>query len=158
MPGEAIGTAAAGPADAQRYMALVAAATDRLMAADDPAAMIDSLFALIRDEMRLDVFFHFRRDGDVVRLDTSGGLTRAERLAAAELDISLSACGQAMRERRVLHLTDIQTSGDAQTAFVRSLGSMSICVCRCFMGTRCWACSVSDGGPRGRSTRMSGGC
>ena len=31
MPGEAIGTAAAGPADAQRYMALVAAATDRLM-------------------------------------------------------------------------------------------------------------------------------
>ncbi len=81
MPGEAIGTAAAGPADAQRYMALVAAATDRLMAADDPAAMIDSLFALIRDEMRLDVFFHFRRDGDVVRLDTSGGLTRAERQA-----------------------------------------------------------------------------
>ncbi|WP_433910219.1 GAF domain-containing protein [Sphingomonas yabuuchiae] len=122
MPGEAIGTAAAGPADAQRYMALVAAATDRLMAADDPAAMIDSLFALIRDEMRLDVFFHFRRDGDAVRLETSGGLTRAERHAAADLDIGPSACGQAMRERRVLHLTDIQTSGEAQTAFVRSLG------------------------------------
>jgi two-component sensor histidine kinase len=122
IPGEAIGTAVAGPADAQRYMALVAAATDRLMTADDPVAMVDSLFALIRDEMRLDVFFHFRRDGDAVRLETSGGLTRAERQAAADLDVDASVGGQVMRERRTLHLTDIQTSQDARTAFVRSLG------------------------------------
>lgn len=122
LPGEAIGPAAPSPADAQRYLSLVAAATDRLMAADDPGAMIDSLFALIRDELRLDVFFHFRRDGDAVRLETSGGLTRAERQAAADLDIGPSACGQAMRERRTLHLTDIQTSVEARTAFVRSLG------------------------------------
>lgn len=103
-------------------MALVAAATDRLMAADDPAAMIDSLFALIRDEMHVDIFFHFRRDGDAVRLETSGGLTRAERQAANTLDIGSFACGQAMRERRTLHQTDVQARDDAGTSFVRSLG------------------------------------
>ncbi|WP_322963384.1 GAF domain-containing protein [Sphingomonas fuzhouensis] len=122
LPGEATGTVATGSADARRYLSLVAAATDRLMAADDPGAMIDSLFALIRDELQLDVFFHFRRDGDAVRLETSGGLTRAERLAAVDLDVGSSACGQVMRERRTLHLTDIQTSGAADTAFMRTLG------------------------------------
>jgi len=122
LPGEAIETAAAGPADGQRYLSLVAAATDQLMAADDPGAMIDSLFALIRKDLRLDVFFHFRRDGDAVRLETSGGLTPAERQAASSLDVGPSACGQVMRERRTLHLTDIQTSDEARTGFVRSLG------------------------------------
>lgn len=122
LSGEANGAAAADPADAQRYLSLVVAATDRLMAADDPAAMIDSLFALIRDELRLDVFFHFRRDGEAIRLETAGGLTRTEWQAAAGLDIGPSVCGQAMRERRTLHLTDIQASGEERTGFVRSLG------------------------------------
>ena len=91
LPGEATGTAVADPADAQRYLSLVAAATDRLMAADDPAAMIDSLFALIRDELQLDVFFHFRRDGEAVRLETAGGLARASRQAAAGLGMGAAA-------------------------------------------------------------------
>jgi hypothetical protein len=110
------------PADARRYLALVTAATERLMAADDPAGMIDSLFALIRDELRLDVFFHFRRDAEVARLETSGGLTRAERHAAATLDVEGSVSGQVMRERRPLHFARIQQGDDAQTAFVRTLG------------------------------------
>lgn len=110
------------PADARRYLALVTAATERLMAADDPAGMIDSLFALIRDELRLDVFFHFRRDAEVARLETSGGLTRAERYAAATFDVEASVSGQVMRERRPLHFAGIQQSDDAQTAFVRTLG------------------------------------
>ncbi|KTT69515.1 hypothetical protein NS319_10225 [Sphingomonas sanguinis] len=114
--------AAIDPADARRYLSLVTAATERLMAADDPAAMIDSLFALIRDELRLDVFFHFRRDGDVVRLDTSGGLTRAQRQAMAMLDIDMSISGLVMRDRRPLHLTDIQQVDESLTDFVRTLG------------------------------------
>ncbi|WP_294237921.1 histidine kinase dimerization/phosphoacceptor domain -containing protein [uncultured Sphingomonas sp.] len=109
-------------ADPWRHLALVTAATERLMMADDPAVMLESLFALIRDELDLDVFFHFRRDGDATRLAASGGLTGEERQAAALLKIEGSACGQAMCERRALHLTGIQQSGEARTGFVRSLG------------------------------------
>ena len=114
--------AAVDPADARRYLSLVTAATERLMAADDPAAMIDSLFALIRDELRLDIFFHFRRDGDVARLDTSGGLTRAQRQAVAMLDVDMSISGLVMRERQPLHLTDIQQVDESLAGFVRTLG------------------------------------
>lgn len=119
--GDVIATAA-DTADVRRYLALVTAATERLMAADDPAAMVDSLFALIRDELRLDMFFHFRRDGEGTRLATAGGLTQAERHEAARLDIEGSACGEVMRERRPLHLTDIQRSSESRTGYVRSLG------------------------------------
>ena len=122
LPGDAIGSVTADPDVARRYLALVAAATDRLMAADDPGAMIDALFALIRDELHLDIYLNFRRDGASIRLEASGGLSRGQRSAAAGLDIETSACGQAMRERRTLHLTGIQESGEARTAFVRSLG------------------------------------
>ncbi|MDR6115346.1 two-component sensor histidine kinase [Sphingomonas sp. SORGH_AS789] len=122
LPDDAIGSVTANPDVARRYLALVAAATDRLMAADDPAAMIDALFALIRDELDLDVYFNFRRDDRSVRLEASGGLSRAQRTEAASLDMTQSACGQAMRERRALHLTDIQESGEVRTSFVRSLG------------------------------------
>ncbi|WP_320452097.1 GAF domain-containing protein [Sphingomonas sp. CFBP8993] len=122
LTGDAMAEVGVDPADARRYLALVTAATERLMAADDPGAMIDSLFALIRDELRLDVFFHFRRDGEVARLETSGGLTRAERQAAAALDVEGSVSGQVMRDRRPLHFSQIQQGDDAQTAFVRMLG------------------------------------
>ncbi|MEJ8629164.1 hypothetical protein P0F65_03560 [Sphingomonas sp. I4] len=146
------------PADARRYLALVTAATERLMAADDPGAMIDSLFALIRDELRLDVFFHFRRDGEVARLETSGGLTRAERQAAAALDVEGSVSGQVMRDRQPLHFSQIQQGDDAQTAFVRMLGSMSICACRFCTARNCSARWVSGVVARGPLPRMSGGC
>ncbi|MDQ1230275.1 GAF domain-containing protein [Sphingomonas sp. SORGH_AS 879] len=122
LPGDTIATATADSVDVRRYLALVAAATERLMTADDPAAMIDSLFALIRDELQLDVFFHFRRDGGATRLEAWGGLTRAERHAAAMLDVESSACGQVMRERRTLHLTDVQGNAETRTSYVRSLG------------------------------------
>ncbi|WP_343525592.1 GAF domain-containing protein [Sphingomonas sp.] len=122
LPGDAIGSVTADPDVARRYLALVAAATDRLMAADDPGAMIDALFALIREELQLDIYLNFRLDGTSIRLEASGGLSRAQRTKVVGLDIATSACGQAMRERRPLHLTDIQESGEARTAFVRSLG------------------------------------
>lgn len=119
---DAIGAVAADPAVARRHLTLIAEATDRLMAADDPRAMIDSLFTLIRDELRLDFYFNYRRDDATTRLEASGGLSRDAWQAAARLDIEETACGLAMRERRSLHLTDIQASRDPRTAFVRSLG------------------------------------
>lgn len=118
---DSTGTSGVDPIDPRRYLALITAATERLMAADDPAVMIESLFALIRDDLHLDVFFHYRRDDDGTRLRASGGLTQEERRAAAALEVEGSACGQAMRERRTLHLTEVQRSREAQTAFVRAI-------------------------------------
>ncbi len=119
---DAIGPVASDPDTTRRYLALIAAATDRLMGADDPARMIEALFELIRDELRLDLFFNFRRDADDIRLEACGGLSPAQRRAMADLDIAGSLCARAMRERRVLHLTDIQHSDDPAAAFVRSIG------------------------------------
>ena len=110
------------PDATRRYLALIAAATDRLMGADDPALMIEALFELIRDELRLDLFFNFRSDGDAVQLEACGGLTPAEQRAAMRIDVAGSVCGQVMRERRVLHLAGIQRSDDPAAAFVRSVG------------------------------------
>lgn len=119
---DVIAPVAGDPDATRRYLALIAAATDRLMGADDPALMIEALFELIRDELRLDLFFNFRSDGDAVQLEACGGLTPAEQRAAMRIDVAGSVCGQVMRERRVLHLAGIQRSDDPAAAFVRSVG------------------------------------
>ena len=128
LPGEAIETAAAGPADGQRYLSLVAAATDQLMAADDPGAMIDSLFALIRKDLRLDVFFHFRRDGDAVRLETSGGLTPAERqarLAAGQAaSKSLSGAGGGPAGEITLEMLATMSEADFEKFAAKNPGKL----------------------------------
>lgn len=106
----------------RRYLTLIASATDRLMAADDPVLMTETLFDLIRDELRLDVFFNFRVDGDDIRLEAFGGLTSQARGALMGMDVATSLCGRAMDERRSLHVTDIQSSDDPCAAFVRAIG------------------------------------
>lgn len=114
--------AAAPPDLSRRYLALAAEAADRLLAATDPARMVDELFALIRAELRLDVFFNYRHDDGLLRLEAYAGLTAQQAQDGAELRLGEAVCGCAALERRRIHAEAVQRSDSPQLAFVRSIG------------------------------------
>jgi len=106
----------------RRYLGLVGGVAERLLAAHDPAAMVDELFALIRDELQLDVFFNYRRSGDRLVLEASGGLTEAEAAAAATLALGEAVCGCVARDAQPRHMVAVQASDEPLAAFVRGMG------------------------------------
>ncbi|MBW6526717.1 GAF domain-containing protein [Sphingomonas sp. RHCKR7] len=114
--------AGAAPDLSRRYLALAAEAADRLLAATDPARMVDELFALIRAELRLDVFFNYRHDEGLLRLEAYAGLTAQQARDGAQLRLGEAVCGCAALERRRIHASGVQGSDDPHLAFVRSVG------------------------------------
>ncbi|MEH3040522.1 MAG: GAF domain-containing protein [Sphingomonas paucimobilis] len=106
----------------RRHLRLLGEAADRMLAAEDPAAMVDDLFALIAEELRLDVFFNYRLDGEVLTLVAHAGLTEAEAASGAQLIVGQAVCGCAARQRRPIQAFNIQASDNPLTGFVRMLG------------------------------------
>jgi two-component sensor histidine kinase len=106
----------------RRHLRLLGEAADRLLAADDPAAMVDDLFALIADELRLDAFFNYALEGDTLRLVAYGGLTEEQAAAGACLVAGQTICGIAIGQRRPVQAFGVQASTDPLSAFVRTLG------------------------------------
>lgn len=106
----------------RRYLTLLGEAAGALLSADDSAAMVDRLFALIRDELRLDVFFNYRLDGDMLTLEAHGGLTAEEAASSASLSVGQAVCGCVARDRRPYQVFGVQRSEDDMVAFVRALG------------------------------------
>lgn len=106
----------------ERYLALLADVAERLLAAGGSASMVDSLFDLIRRELRLDVFFNYRVEGDRLILEAHGGLTEQEAHEGAELAIGQAVCGCVARDRRPVHAIAVQGSGDPLHAFVKGIG------------------------------------
>lgn len=115
-------TAAADPAMPGRYLALIAEVAEQLLAAEDAAAMVDSLFALIRRELRLDAFFNYRLEDERLVLEAHAGLTDAQAGAGAVLALGQAVCGCAARDRRRVHVTAVQASDDPLVAFVKDVG------------------------------------
>jgi hypothetical protein len=60
------------PELSRRRLALVAQAAERLLAANDPAGMVSDQFALSKAELRLDVIFNHRPEGDRLVLEAFG--------------------------------------------------------------------------------------
>ncbi len=106
----------------RRYLTLIAEVAERLLAADDPAVMIDEMFALIRSELRLDVFFNYRLENGRLLLEAYGGLTPAQAEAGAVLEIGQTVCGCVARDRTRAHVTSIQMSSDPMVDFIRAIG------------------------------------
>lgn len=106
----------------RRYLTLLGEAAGALLSADDAAAMVDRLFGLIRDELRLDVFFNYRLDGDTLTLEAHGGLTVEEAASGASLSVGQAVCGCVARDRRPYQVFGVQRSEDDMVAFVRALG------------------------------------
>lgn len=105
-----------------RFLRLTAEVADRLLRAEDAALMVDELFALIRAELRLDVFFNYRVEGDRLLLEASGGLTPEEAAAGAELTLGQAVCGCVARDRRPAIAEGVQASDDPMQDFIRKLG------------------------------------
>ncbi len=118
------GPVAADPVDnlPRRQLRLLGEAADKMLAANDPAAMVEDLFALIADELRLDVFFNYRLDADGLMLVAHAGLTEAEAAAGKRLEVGQAVCGYAAQERRPIEAFAVQASDDPLTGFVRDLG------------------------------------
>lgn len=106
----------------RRHLRLLGEAADRLLAAEDPARMVEELFALISSELRLDVFFNYRLDDQGLVLETHGGLTAAEAVSFERLAIGQAVCGCVARDRRSIEAFGVQTSVDPMAEFVRVLG------------------------------------
>lgn len=106
----------------RRHLYLLGEAADRLLAAEDPAVMVDELFALIAQELRIDVFFNYRLDGDELVLETHGGLTPVEVASFERLAMGQAVCGCAARDRRPIATFGVQRSDDPMAQFVRALG------------------------------------
>jgi two-component sensor histidine kinase len=106
----------------RRYLSIIAEAAERLLAADDPAAMVDELFATICDELKLDMYFNYRLDGERLRLEAYGGLSPVRAADAAVLEMGQPICGVAARDRCKMHVTAIQSSHDPVLEFARDVG------------------------------------
>ncbi|MEP9401344.1 GAF domain-containing protein [Sphingomonas silueang] len=106
----------------RRHLRLLGDAADRLLAADDPATMVRDLFALIADELRLDLFINYRLDGDELRLDAHGGLDAAQAAALDRLALGQAVCGRVARDGHPIEAFSIQASDAEMTDTVRGLG------------------------------------
>jgi GAF domain-containing protein len=106
----------------RRYLALIADIAGRLLAADNDVGMVAELFALIRDELRLDIFFNYRLDDGRLVLEAHGGLSEAEAASGASLEIGQAVCGCVARDRVPAHATGVQASADPLHDFIRGLG------------------------------------
>lgn len=106
----------------QRYLRLLADVAERLLAAADPADMVDEIFDLMRRELRLDVFTNYRVAGDRLVLEAHGGLTGDQPAKIGTLAMGEAICGTVAQTRQIHHAISIRTSDDPTYAFVRSLG------------------------------------
>ena len=111
------------PDRALRYLGLTEKAAADLLAASDPAGLVEDLFERIRTELGLDVFFNYSvRPGEGLVLETSGGLSDAQAKAAGRLDLGQAVCGCVALDGKPVHAASIQTSKDPQLDFVREVG------------------------------------
>jgi PAS domain S-box-containing protein len=106
----------------QQRLALLADTASRLLVANDPARMVDELFALIAGALNLDIFMKCRLDEDgaltlVAQTGLVGDATSAVRsLHGASLDRRVA------RERVSIMAVDIQASDDSAHDFIRAQG------------------------------------
>lgn len=108
----------------RRLLELLAESASELLQAEDLAIALDRIFAHIRNEVRLDVFFHYAFDeaGDALDLVAWSGVP-AERMGPwRRVGLDDSLCSSLARERRVLIGENVQQSDDPTHATARLLG------------------------------------
>jgi len=106
-----------------RLLGLLADCAGKMLGASDPTAMIDYLFEMVRDELLLDVYFHYRAEPDhLLVLEASGGLSEAQKAAGARLQFGQAVCGMVARDRTPRVVAQVQGSDNPMTNFIRDVG------------------------------------
>ncbi|WP_084580360.1 sensor histidine kinase [Sphingomonas azotifigens] len=108
----------------RRLLELLAESASELLQAEDLAPALDSIFARIHGEVRLDVFFHYAFDepGQALDLVAWGGVPPERMIPWRRVGISDSVCSTLARDRRVLIGEHIQQSEDPTHATARAMG------------------------------------
>lgn len=113
----------AGERREARLLGLLADCAGKMLGASDPTAMIDYLFGMVRDELQLDVYFHYRAEPDnLLVLEACGGLTQAQKEAGARLQFGQAVCGMVARDRTPRVVAQVQGSENPMTNFIRDVG------------------------------------
>lgn len=106
-----------------RLLELLAALAADLLQATDLAPALDRLFASIRAELRLDVFFYYtfhERSG--LLLEAHAGLSPHRAALARHIKVGQSVCGGVARDRAPKVLHSVQQSDDPTVEFIRDMG------------------------------------
>lgn len=83
-----------------RLLQLLAECAAKMLAASDPRQMIDYLFGRVREELSIDVYFHYLVDGSGgLRLEGSGRLTPEQIELGRRLEFGQAVCGVVARDR-----------------------------------------------------------
>jgi signal transduction histidine kinase/ActR/RegA family two-component response regulator len=95
-----------------------------LLTADDPDAMLRSLFARIGPHLGLDTYFNFmvNEAGDALRLESCTGIPEATARSISRLEFGQAICGTVAEQRQPLVATFIQQSDDPKAQLVKSFG------------------------------------
>lgn len=125
------------PQLASAYLRLLNEAAGRLLAATDAELATAELFALIRGELRLDVYVSYTAEPDGrLRLGAVAGVDDPRRDEAAYLELGAAAYEGAASRREPRYAAGIHCSEDSRAVLLRRLG------------LTCYACTSMLVGPR----------
>ncbi|WP_260703299.1 sensor histidine kinase [Edaphobacter flagellatus] len=113
--------------DHQQILSLTA---HHLLQDDDPDVLCQRVFEVLREPLRLDVYFHFlvAADGTHLELASSGGNEEVRAALGMPLQFGEAVCGTVAQRCEWMHITSVQERDDAMTALIRRFG------------VRCYSC------------------
>lgn len=113
-----------------RLLELLAGLAADLLQTNDLSLALDRLFTSVRDELRLDAFFHYGlHQRCMLRLEAHGGLTPQEADAASFLAFGEAVCGTVASQQSMIVLERVQDTTGPMTEILRAMEIDSfICV------------------------------
>ncbi|MDD5712012.1 MAG: PAS domain S-box protein, partial [Smithellaceae bacterium] len=101
----------------------------RLLATDNPQAVVDELCRNVMEHLNCDAFFNFLVDekSGRLKLNACAGIPDAEIAALEWLDYGAAVCGCAAQEGRRIIAEDIPNTPDPRTDLVKSYGIKAYC-------------------------------
>lgn len=95
-----------------------------LLAGDDLDDVVVRLFRSVAGPLGLDVSFNFMvsNDGRSLRLESCAGVSQDVAESIAHLEFDQAVCGTVAATRRPMYFVEVQSSADALTDLIRTLG------------------------------------
>jgi PAS domain S-box-containing protein len=112
----------------RQRLELLAQASHRLLAEDDPQNVLRPLCEQVLDLLNAQVFFNYLTSGDeqtTLALNASGGLSGETAKALGRLDYGQGICGTVAEQARPIAVERIQESSDTRVEIIKQLGLRS---------------------------------
>lgn len=102
--------------------------TSHLLLQDaDPDTQCQAVYAVLRERLGVDVYFHYllSPDGDCLELASAGGNETLRGMLGSRLEKGQAVCGAVAQCGERMHLQEIQSRSDSMTALIRAAGTES---------------------------------